>query len=425
MFNLNDVEYSLVGASPVALTTSLGISPDTLNSGEIGLFTPSNVRILGANAAGIKSFKFAQNNNGSVIISDAIETSKITQLVPKVGSAPVVQIDYLGFNGSTGDIEEIADNNYIVTVYYEELFTATKDAMYNKHFRASTKAAPDKHAVAEQLVRDAIRNLGLLARDPNPLFRAELVSAGASSTVATGADDFVFTKGSKFFTATDIDNAVGGNALLVGGFIRIGTALTSPIYKVVAIDTVNNIGTLDTIYQGNTATIADTALRQVTAAAFNGGAVGVKMTGYEIRYDFNRVGRIRFNINIWNVGLSEFGSTLYTQAQGATRGVNASPSVAEIEYFTQNSEFGDNKYEVDNGRPVLFSNRQLVSPVYSFYNSIHLRFEQDNISGFRKDISSKQLSIFTPSSDPAFMSTATNGVRAVLATITGIAVPNP
>ena len=425
MFNTKDVDIVMISSSPVALNAVAGSTPDTLNSGEIGLFTPEGVRILGANAAAQSKFKFALNDAGNIIVSDIIDKATITQLVTKQGQVDQEAIDYIGYNGSTGDIEAIADNNYNATVYIEELFTATKDSKYTKSFRTSTGATPVKHDIVQELAKDAIRNLGIRARDPNPLFKAEVVSAGASSTVATGSGTFIFTKGSKFFSATDIDNSTGGAALIPGTFIRTSNSLTAGIYKIVDVDATNNIGTLDIVYQDPSAIIANAVLRQVTAAAFAAAAVGLKLTGIPIPFNLARVGRQRFAKNIWNIGLREFGNTLYTQAQGANRGVNAMPSVAEKEYFTQGFEFGDNKYEVDNGSPVLFDNRRLVSGAFPYYNSITLRFEDRLLGAWKNDISPKELTIFSPSTDPAFMSTATNGLRAVLATMTGVAVPNP
>lgn len=418
MFNTKDIELVLVGSSPVALTTAVDSTPATLNSGEIGLFTPNGVRILGANAAAQSKFKFALNDAGNIIVSDVIDKATITQLVPKVGSADVEQVDYIGFNGTSGDIAEIADNNYIVTVYIEELYTATKDNKYNKHFRANTGTTADKHDVVQQLSRDAIRNLGLGARDPNPVFKAEIVSADAGTALNVAVTDLTFVNNSKYVTLTG-----AATGIVVGQFIRVGLTVTSPIYKVVAINGL--VLTLDTVYQGTTQTLLDTACQAVTASNFEAAAVGLKLTGIPIPFRLDRVGKQRFAKNIWNIGMSEFGTTLYTQAQGATRGVNATPSVAELEYFAQGFEFGDNKYEIDNGRPILYSNRQLVSGAYPFYNSITLRFEDRLFGAWKHDVSPKQLTIFTPSTDPAFMSTATNGLRAVLATMTGVAVPNP
>lgn len=430
MQNVQNVEQVFVGKSPVALTTGVATTPQTINDGEIALFTPAGERILGANASGQKVFRIASKLDGKVFISDNIETNNITMLTQRFGAPAVEQVDYIGFNGTTGDIDEIDDNIYSVTVYVEEFYQAIKDNKYTKRFNVITGANADKHDIAEELCRSGILNVGLLTRDPEPIMKTELVSAAGGSNLGTGVGNITLEKGSRFFTADNIsDTTGGGEAIAVGSFLKIGSAADSPLYKIVFVDAANNIGQFDTIYQGENVTAPDTAFRIVTSGDFLGAAVGVKMTGYVKPFDFSRVGRLRYSQNIWNIGMADFGNTLYTQ-NGHQRGINIPELVAESEYFHQSFEFGDNKYEIDNGRPVLFSNRQYTSGAFPFYHAIILRFEFKLWGAWKEDISPKQVTIFTPGgagtdNDPDYMSTATNGFRAVLAAITGTALANP
>ena len=56
----------------------------------------------------------------------------------------------------------------------------------------------------------------------------ERLADEAGVALGTGVDDVVFTHGSKYISATDIDDATTNDAFVVGDYIRVGTATTDP-----------------------------------------------------------------------------------------------------------------------------------------------------------------------------------------------------
>jgi len=418
---VRDVRLIMVGAGD-ALSTG-GVNG--LNTGEVGAFKVDGTRITAANDAGTERFFLAAKlADGTLQRSDVIDVAEITGIRATAGANDQESVDYLGFNGTSGDIAELNNNDYFLSVHLQEYYESHTDGRMIKHARAYTEDTGDKHAVAKELVKDAIRNMGIKSKESEPWLKAELVSAEAGDALGTSVDDVVFTQGSPYFSADDIDDSTGGAALAVGNFLRIGTAVTDPIYEIVEIDAGSNIGKLANPYQGPSATIADTGLEQVTLADFDAAAVGVKLTSWPLSFDAARVGRSRFRKRTYTLAAANFGDTLITNSQSADKGVNAAETVAELEYFQQKFEFGDNKYEI--GEPNLFATRSNVDLSEDSYESLTITFKHrkastGSSSSFNEDMSSKEIQLFTPSSaDPTWLDDGSNGLRLVLEQIAGL-----
>lgn len=422
MLSINDVRLVMVGG---AANLSSG-DFDSLNTGEVGVFTPNGVRVVGATAAAQSKIVLAlKMNDGTIKVSDVIEKAELMSISATAGKDDQESIDYIGFNGTSGDIDEIVDNNYFITVFLEEFFEADRDGRYNKHMRATTGATPDKHAIVQELAKDGIRNLGIKSKDSEKYLKSEIVSAAAGTVLGTGtatAATIKLTKGSPYVTGfDDVTDAtgVGAVALTVGNFLKVGTTATSPLYKIVEVNATGDFLKLDSAYQGETTLLDDPALTQVSATAFEAAAVGLKISSLPLTFDPSRLGRSRFKKSIFTITAANFGSTLITSAQSANKGVNTAEEVAEHEYAQQKFEFGDNKYEI--GEPNLFSNKMSVNFTEDSYDSISIRWKHRLTGAFREDMSYKEIQIFSPeSSEPLWLSTATDGVRDVLEAFFGL-----
>lgn len=420
MLSNKDVRMVMVGA---AGSLSAG-GFETLNLGEVGAFTPTGVRLNTAGAATADRLILAQKMyDGTIKVSDVIEKAEIMEASNIKGKASTESIDYIGFNGSGGDIDAIPNNNYFITVYLEEFFEATRDGRYNKHMRATTDETPNKLDIALQLINEGALNLGVFSKESEKYLRTDLVVDVASTDLGTGTGVAIkFTKGSPYVTGfTDVNDSTGGSALAVGKYIRVGTALTDPVFKIVEIDTVGNFLKLDRKYQGETQTFGHAALKQFEGTNVGQGtdvAVGVKITGLPMSFDPTRIGRSRYKKAIFTITGQNFGNTEFTGAQSASKGRNVWQVVAEHEYAQQKFEFGDNKYEV--GEPNLFGNKMFVDINEPFYDCVSLRWRHRLTGSFREDMSYKELQIFIPGeSNPVWFST-TNGLGPVLNAFCGV-----
>jgi hypothetical protein len=253
-----------------------------LLDGEVAVCNYLNTVLDGASGgaslafAGMNAFKLIARVGNVLIHSDLIQKGTIKNWRVTGQSAEVQQVDYVGSNGTIGSLGAIVSNLHTIRLYVQE--STIQGFMQQKIKEGFYKSAASttQSAIALGLVNSLIANY---SREPEQDLLFERVNAGSRTAVPTSADDFVFTKGSKYFSATDIDDATGTAALAVGDLLVIGTATTSPVYKITAIDAATDIGILDRAYEGASATIADTALKVILVAAE--GSYGIKITGVD------------------------------------------------------------------------------------------------------------------------------------------------
>ncbi len=271
----------------LADTNTAGIEADVISDygdmadGEIVITDHKNVVLTASDnlvAADFPSqeFKFIARSGTTLIHSPLIGKGDILGYELGVQSTEVQQVDYVGSNGTTGSLGAIVSNLHTIRLYIQEWSIAGFMQQKIKEGFYKSASTTTQSAIALGLVNSLIANY---SREPEQDLLFERVNDGARTAVPTSADNFTFTKGSKYFTATDIDDATGTAALVVGDLLVIGTAVTSPVYKITAIDTATNIGTLDRAFVGTTTTLADTAITVIVVAAE--GNYGIKITGVD------------------------------------------------------------------------------------------------------------------------------------------------
>ena len=114
-FSQKDVQKLFVGGL-------LGDATDTLSAmpaGEIGVFTPGGTRVTEASAPGVDSFMIVQSRGAAnaPLISGIIDKTKVAFTAnARAFAAATQQIDAIGFNGTTGSIDAINDNLYMVNL---------------------------------------------------------------------------------------------------------------------------------------------------------------------------------------------------------------------------------------------------------------------------------------------------------------------
>ena len=222
-------------------------------------------------------------------------------------SAAVDQVTYIGYNGTSGDVEATStvEKRFITKITPLPNTMATgalpfnlKDSLFASP--ASSSALVNAEGITKNLIISFKPNAQI---DFNPKF--ELV--GSDTFVAYGANTITsmrFTKGSKSVT---VIQGSTGLAIATGSYIRIsGTvgATTAPVYKVatgIALSA-NSTGTitLEWAYQGDSALILAAGLTNKAAVT---GSVGVKISGIPMRYDvvrWRQYDRMRFTVQLVN-----------------------------------------------------------------------------------------------------------------------------
>jgi len=278
-------------------------------------------------AADYENLRLMQRTGTELIQSPLINAHSVTSYKIGAYTAPTEQLDYIGYNGSAGSITITASKLYMLNVdFHNHRLRATKHGMFNTAASGSTQIG-----IADSCVTTLEASMRPRS-GMDQVMKIERLSAHAGEGASTSGTLTVINGSPYVVAATDIDN--GG--LVVNDYLRIGgVAATSPIYKVIAIDTTNEVATLDIPYQGSSATVAEASVEHITATHVQGAAAGIKLTGLAKTYvrgrsDYQKIG--------WDLQLMNFTTTTVTNSAVATLGSGTYYQIAEMEDFLQGNE---------------------------------------------------------------------------------------
>ena len=393
-FNVNENQLLMLGAA--ATKTTGGI--DTLNVGEVGFFTPAGTRLTEATAATVNEFIMVSNFGGDdPVVSGVIKKASLKAAVRKAYVAETQQVDYIGFNGTSGEIVVTADNFYHVRLSLRQDQTSNHGGLYLKHGVYNSDVTATESEIAAGLHESLVNNL---KRDPDQALAPTRLNSAAGAVI-TGTGNLSFVNGSKYFSAaTDVDAV-----FVAGDYVRIGTAVGDPVYKIVSLDTTANTGMLDVAYQGASATVLEAAAEVIDVAAEATSAWGLKLEGQSLKFT---TGKLHHNIAAWDLSIEGFGSTLLTQAATASIGSGSERYMKELEFFAQGNE-GD-FYRM--GEPNIFPSRKDVSGNYSL---ITLALEEIYTGSIVSGPIKRAYTIAVPSTTPNYALDATaNDITDVL-----------
>lgn len=373
------VANSIVGATETTLETF----KNDAAAGEVIAVESDGTAI----ASGTKEFiVVSKDDNGDLTVTEPIKVENVKKLSAKAYDASTKQIDYIGFNGSTGTIDVINNNHYTVNIETYNYGGTSTELRYRKSGWFSSSASATELEIAEGLRDSLIRNF---KREPDKLIGFAMVaSTGSDLALGTSVDNVTFTKGSKYFTATDIDDATTNAALAVGDLIRVGTGATDAVYRITAIDVSTNIGTLDQEFQGVTTTIADTGLKRIPAADISNESLGVQLTGKDLTWK-----RIKFPYEVlhFKTTLQEFGSTNITESQAASIGIGEGKRVVDHEAFAAGN-FGE-LYRM--GEPLLYDyTSKLFAKPTNKYDVVSISYFGTSQTGFQENRIDRDLVVY-------------------------------
>tara|TARA_R100001463_G_C3544352_1_gene222574 strand:- start:5396 stop:6667 length:1272 start_codon:yes stop_codon:yes gene_type:complete len=415
---VKNVQKVFVGASP-ALST-LG----TLNTGEIGFFNEDGRRIVAAgagagevNSADVSKFKVHIGRASSPdLVSDIIETSSISDVVWKTYDPRANQVVTIGSNGTTGSLPVTASNLYYVRLYIQEFLSSHSDGQRMKHGVYKSAASTSQAEIAIGLAKSIYQNF---LREAEQFITVDVLTDHAGVALGTGVNDVVFTKGSNTISAADIDDATTNPALAVGDFLRIGTGVTGPMYKITAIDATANTATLDAPYRGESATIADTGLENVNASNAAGANWGIKLTGADLSFG---APDYKYSVVRWDTQLENFGTTEAVVATGASPGIGTYESIASLEHFCQG--FHGEIYRM--GAPLNHPAELLATSAVAGggYDTITFKCSDSKVTGsFSAEVSPKMVTLAFPATAPAYaLSSTADGIAELIEDFSGTAL---
>ena len=305
--------------------------------------------------------------DGTLDQTEVIPTAGIVKASVKSYAAGTNQVDYIGFNGTSGSIDAVNSTHYIANLRMQEFGSNSAANYENLVGEFYTDASATQAEIADGICDSLIASHNELDQER---FLIERVINNAGAVLGTSVNALQFTKGSKFFTADNIADATGaGDALAVGDYIRIGTTLTDPVYKITAIN--GNVGTLDVAFQGDTTSgLVDTAAERIAAATAASATFGVRLTARDLTAAAGKFPVQKFH---FSTSLENFGSTTLTaQSAGASVGMGSGDQVREHEWFARGN-FGE-LYRT--GQPYLFDN-DLVGVSATNYDILSIDYYLD------------------------------------------------
>jgi hypothetical protein len=248
------------------------------------------------------------------------------QVATAKGFAPVVfTTGVIGFDGTSGAIDVVSDNEYVVTTIDRDS-PSYGTTGYRRIGYFASDASATQQEIADGLVLNLAANADTLIARP---YSVELLNSGTRTAPGTTASTLTFTPGSNVVTAAA---TTASSLLSVGDYIADTTGLSAGIYKVLAIDPVSGDVTISTRYQQLTsATVAGTALVAVVGATAAAGDFGIVLTGLPQPFaSDNTAAAQEFYVARFQVATQGFGATPVVVTEG-NKGSGASAEVAVIE----------------------------------------------------------------------------------------------
>lgn len=401
-FSQKDVQKLFVGGLAGDTTAALAAMP----AGEIGIFTPGGTRVTEASAPTTNRFVIVQSRGAGVpaLYSGVIDKTKVAFTAnARAFDAATQQVDVVGFNGTNGAIEAINDNLYMVDLSLGQSLVSNHGGLYLKHGVYKSDLNATQAEIASGIAKSLITNF---SREPRPVITVEVLSNDAGAAVGAAADTVEGNVGSRFVTIVDTGATSSVNPIAPGDYFRAGTAVTDPVYLVVASTVGVNGGVLElsTPLQAAVSLVGNTA-EFITAVNAATADFGVRITGIEQPFV---VGKRHVNANSWKLTLKDFGNTLITNAATATVGTGTERQVQELEWFCQGNE-GD---YFRMGEPYLEAIR---SEATGTYDLIQLSTSELTRNSIVSGPINQQLTLAIPSATPTYAGPAqANGITRVL-----------
>lgn len=346
-FSQKNHQLVLVGKDVALEDTTKTIA--SMNDGQIGIWNPGGVRIIqtGGSVAGNEIVAATGDRFQIMLDRGALEPLRspifskddVLRVTRKTYAAPAVQLDYIGSNGTTGSIAVQNSTVYRATIALKDSPDGTHGSALIKDMVYSSDASATQEEIARGLANSGYGNFSREAEEPI-VFKAVCDNAGAAMGTAVGT--MYWNKGSKIVKCSDADDATANAAVAVGDFLRVGTTVTSDMYKITAIDTTDNFFTIEYPFRGASTSADESSYEVVTAALGASANWGVALTGQALAFT---VGKINNKVASWKLSLNSDSFTTTTITGFATTvaslGTGTNNQVAELEYFCNgnNGEF--------------------------------------------------------------------------------------
>jgi len=322
------------------------VSPSNLGAGNVCLVDKAGRRVTLATsgwAANSGQYCIVQGQGSTLplIKSDVIDFSDLrTTVTFKNYVADVEQVSYVGYAGGSTVVGSatIPDTPSVNTTFYGSLnfldFNVSGNRQIKKEFMYGATTSDTKTTITDGLCLSAHNAIAKMIEKP---YKVERVSSNAG-TEALGADDTIVGNiYSKTLTVTEVGGVLP-YAFVAGDYIRLGTGLTAPVYKIVSSTVVVATGgvlVLDQPLQESVSFSGVGVCEYITAADFEASNTGLKFTALAKQYIpqvMRGFEKVRFTIALDETSFTNTGITYVT---AAVEGKGTTKQIQELERFSQ------------------------------------------------------------------------------------------
>jgi hypothetical protein len=428
---INNARQIIIGASAGITTTTLKNATFIANTGEVGIFTPEGLRILetgSSPAAGVSvaatsemDFVLAISRGASKapIVSDVIKGSSITVANKGVYAAAVEESLAVGYNGTSGliaDVATYAGELYKVSILVHQFMSGT-DSEHLKAGYYQSQLTDGQAEIALGIAASVNKNFSreVSNSDGDKPVVAEVVCNNAGAEALSASDTIVGSKGSTQLNITEVGGVLP-YLFVVGDYIRLGTATSANVYKILATTVTvadGGILTLDRELTEDFSPTAGTGTTEYITAALGAAADwGVLLKGKSLPFDRDkkRYAKCRFDV----VLDSAFGSTAVSTLASASEGLGTYEAISQLENFL--ARMMSESYEM--GQPFInnITSDLLADSAVAGggYDLITLKFSDSRVVSFQNEVSPKELVLAIPFTTPAYAGSGTDDITDVL-----------
>jgi hypothetical protein len=324
MYGTDNTIKVLIGKN-IPITASASLDPHSANyvaDGEISILTENATTDVGeevnpGTAKDRQYIRFTQRSGDTIHYSPRIKVANITKTKLAASVAAKDQVDYIGYNTTSGSIEELNNNQYLLHITYRHDDKIWSEQLNKRTYCYYSDLTANQSEIASNFVKQI--NMDLYTS-----VSAVIVNDSIGAALTSTGQDVIVNNGSNLITfAADVSATVSA-----GSYLKIGgTATTTPVYKVKSIAAGGLLVTLDTTYQGTSATVASANVNVCNAIIY----VGISLTGLAITY--KPKGIAPYNRTKFDTAIANFGSTVITNATAMTWGNGLYEQVADLEWF--------------------------------------------------------------------------------------------
>jgi len=318
-----------------AAVTSGTITPGSVATGSVVVANMSNEVLDATTVVNYSKIKIIKDRGANLPLQQVVlDLNQIAAWGATPGKAATEQVDFVGYNSTSGQIAVLNNNFYTVKLeHVPNQFAYGKRPANYKYGTYQSSPAATEAEIANGLQASLVQNFR-----PNRTIDwrviTELVCNNAGAAIIGTATTFGVTR----YAKNVVINGTVTN-VVAGDFIRLGgTTTAAVVYKVASVTSPTSI-VLEVPYQGTTGSIGVANVEVITATLAASADFGIKITGLKQKYDVNRwrqYDKVRFNTFIQGFTPSATVTAVTTTA--AFDGVAVYEQVANDEYISWGDE---------------------------------------------------------------------------------------